>query len=204
MLNKLSERLLWLFLDMRIISEDNKEIYLYGIRQALRSLVNLLTTVIIGGLFGMIWESLLFMFLYIPLRSYAGGYHARTPIKCFFFSIVMMSIVLWVIGYWEYLKLICACQSIVALILIFFLAPIEDVNKPLDEIEIDVYRRRARRIALLECSGSLIANYFEIEIITRSVTVVLCMSAIMLLMGKLNNIVILRDSIRGIVNDRKM
>ena len=50
--------------------------------------------IIIGLLFNMICESIIFMVSYSILRIYAGGYHASTPIRCYLFSIVMIVAVL--------------------------------------------------------------------------------------------------------------
>ena len=37
-----------------------------------------------------VFESIAFLVFYIPLRSYAGGYHASTPWRCYFISIVFI------------------------------------------------------------------------------------------------------------------
>lgn len=50
-------------------------------------LINLISTIVIGVIAGNVFESIAFLVFYIPLRSYAGGYHASTPRRCYFISI---------------------------------------------------------------------------------------------------------------------
>lgn len=50
-------------------------------------LLNLISTIVIGVIASNVFESIAFFVFYIPLRSYAGGYHASTPRRCYFISI---------------------------------------------------------------------------------------------------------------------
>lgn len=82
------------------------------------------------------------MAAYIPLRMLAGGYHAKTPLRCYNFSVIMLIVVSIGIKYisitdWGYYILLATT----ALIVIVF-SPVEDKNKPLDETESKAYKRR--------------------------------------------------------------
>ena len=79
-----------------IIKESERELYYFGVNGLCLFLVNIATSVIIGILFGMLWQSLLFSAAYIPLRSYAGGYHAKTPGMCYILSTILIACVLMV------------------------------------------------------------------------------------------------------------
>lgn len=142
---------------------------------------------VIGMVFGKLPESILFMAAYIPLRSYAGGYHAKTAVRCYFFSIVMISAVLWVMRYMNYSGLICGCLSAISGSVIWFLVPVEDRNKPLDDLEKVVYRKRARGIVLAESILSLLAIFCNWKRLGMCMTLVLCVMAVMLLLGKWKN-----------------
>jgi len=176
----------WL-LENEAISREDKEIYRYGIQQGMIALVNLGTTMIIGMVFGRLLESILFMAAYIPLRSYAGGYHAKTAVRCYFFSIVMMSAVLWVMRYVMYYGLICGCLTAISGSVIWFLVPVEDRNKPLDDVEKVVYRKRARGMVLAESILLLFAILCNGERLGMCITLALCVLALMLLLGKWKN-----------------
>lgn len=68
-----------------VIKEEDAEIYIYGINQILTSVLSVSSALIIGLIFGVFPEIAVFMAAYIPLRSFAGGYHAKTPLSCYVF-----------------------------------------------------------------------------------------------------------------------
>lgn len=70
-----------------IISERDFDLYEYGFNMGITVLLNLISTIVIGVIAGKVFESIAFLVFYIPLRSYAGGYHASTPRRCNFISI---------------------------------------------------------------------------------------------------------------------
>ena len=184
MFEVLSERITDWLLKNKAFPREDKEIYRYGIQQGMIALVNLGTTMVIGMVFGKLLESILFMVAYIPLRSYAGGYHAKTAVRCYFFSIVMISAVLWVMRYVTYSGLICGCLTVISGSIIWLLAPVEDRNKPLDDAENVVYRKRARRILLFEVAFLFVSLLLKWKSIALCMTTVFCVMAIMLMLGQ--------------------
>lgn len=187
MFEVLSERVTGWLLANEAIPREDREIYRYGIQQGMIALVNLGTTMIIGMVFGRLLESILFMAAYMPLRSFAGGYHAKTAVRCYFFSIAMMSAVLWVMRCVTYVTLVCGCLTVVSGSIIWFLVPVEDRNKPLDELEKVVYRKKARKIVLAESILSLITGFCGLIRLEMCITMVLCVMVLMLLLGKWKN-----------------
>ncbi len=183
-----AERIIERLILNEAIPGEDKEIYRYGIQQGIIALLNLGTTMVIGMAFGMLLESVLFLAAYIPLRSFAGGYHAKTAVRCYFFSIVMMSAVLWVMRCVIYSGLICGCLTVIFGSIICILVPVEDRNKPLDDLEKKVYGKRARSILVPECMISLLATLCGWERIGMCMTSVLCVMMLMLLLEKWKNV----------------
>lgn len=132
------------------ISSENKAIYQYGIQQGFTIGLNILTTFVIGLVFQMVIESFLFLAVYIPLRSFAGGAHAKTANRCYVYSTIMIIATLLVIKFFPFGIFICSCLSLISGVIIFLLAPIETTNKKLDESEKRVYKKRARIILVIE------------------------------------------------------
>lgn len=133
-----------------VVKAEDAEIYIYGINQILVSVVNVLSALIIGLIFGVFFEIAVLMAAYIPLRSFAGGFHAKTPLRCYIFSIIMLIVVSIGLKYlsiaaWAYYAVLA-----VSFVIVLVLSPIEDRNKPLDELEYKVYKRRAVIIAAIE------------------------------------------------------
>ena len=88
-MNILTDKLVGMLIDEEIITSTEKEVYVYGIHQSLIILSNLAITIILGVISSMIWESIVFMFAYISIRIYAGGYHAETQLRCYVVSILI-------------------------------------------------------------------------------------------------------------------
>ena len=62
-----------------IISKSNRTLYEYGLRQMFATILNILTMLLIGFIMGLAVPAMVYTIAYIPLRVYAGGYHASTP-----------------------------------------------------------------------------------------------------------------------------
>lgn len=139
-----------LLVQNKVISVEEKELFIFGLQQGLIMILNVISSIIVGYLFGMVWQSIVFLAMYIPLRSYVGGYHARTQLRCYLFSMVLISLVLWGIKLIPWTSFICMVVSMVMGVIIFLFAPRADENKPLDEIETVVFRKRARGIYLVQ------------------------------------------------------
>lgn len=167
-----------------IISSEDREIYAYGLKQGIILLINILTTLLIGLAFNKTTETIIFLASYIPLRVYAGGYHARTQIGCYVFSIVMIISVLLAIEFIPWTNSICITISMVSALIIFFLSPVEDTNKPLDAAEVKVYGKKARIILGLEFSVLVLLMAFGMKSVVVSMVTSLFVLSFMLILGK--------------------
>ncbi|WMM26571.1 accessory gene regulator B family protein [Tissierella sp. MB52-C2] len=78
MANNMIEKVTSYFIANGVIEDEDRQIYAYGLHQGLLILLNITTTILIGFMFRAVWESILFMIVYIPLRAYGGGYHAKS------------------------------------------------------------------------------------------------------------------------------
>ena len=112
-----------------MIPPEEKELYRFGVQQGLSIALNVVTTFVIGLVFRMVLESFLFLAVYIPLRSFAGGIHAKTANRCYVYSSFMIIAVLLVIKFFPLGNLICSCLSFLSGIIIFLLAPVEAEHK---------------------------------------------------------------------------
>lgn len=170
-----------------VIQQEDRECYQYGCEQGLFMLLNLLTTVLIGLLMGMVWQSVLFTLLYIPLRIYAGGYHAKTQLRCFFVSNGM--IIAALLGMKTLLQSpsICGILLLLGAGVVLWLAPVEDQNKPLDQQEKAVYRQKGRRILVLYLALFLAGAVLRWGALTATLAAVLVEMAGMLLLGDIKN-----------------
>lgn len=180
-----SKKIVNLLVSNEIISAEDKELYEYGLHQGFILLANIFTTILIGWILNMMIESIVFLVAYIPLRSYAGGYHAKTPFRCYILSIVMISVALLVArsSIWNLISIISV--TAISSGIIFLLAPVEDKNKPLQQNERIEFKKRTN-ILLGALLGLIILFWFVVQQqIAICIMLALDMVAIMLLLGKL-------------------
>lgn len=187
MFEKLSDKLTNSLISNNTITADDREIYHYGIQQGIILILNTATTLFIGIISGMIWQSIVFMFAYIPLRSYTGGFHAKTPVRCYFSSIGLMTVVLLVMRYIHFSMLIYGILMFISGTVILLLAPMENHNKPLDEIERKVYKKRAYGLWICECLFVVTAMLLSWKQLAVCFIWAIIVAALMLVLGKLEN-----------------
>ena len=72
------------------IKLEDQELYRYGIEQGILILLNVLTALAIGLIFHCLFYVVIFSVAFVPLRSYAGGFHAKTFSRCYILSVLML------------------------------------------------------------------------------------------------------------------
>ncbi len=172
------------------IKSEDHEIYLYGFQQGFTILLNLVTICAIGIISKMLWQSILFMAAYIPLRSHAGGYHAKTHVRCYIFSIILILAVVLAMKYVHFTVFICSIMIVGASVVIICLAPVEDKNKPLDKEEQRVYRKRTYLIWAAELMVAVICCFLQQISPAVCFAMTFLVMAVMLVLGKLKNILL--------------
>ena len=117
-----------------VISKDTEEIefYRYGIEITLSSLINIALISIIGIVTNYTFESTMFLAVFI-MRSFTGGYHANTYIKCNLVTSISFVILLLIFKIIRHISLKSVILiAIFQVVTIVLLAPIENKNKPIE------------------------------------------------------------------------
>ena len=157
MLSKVSECLAGKLAKSNIIKEEDLEVYQFGIESFLMKACHLISYVTIGLLFRRLPELLVFLLAFIPLRECSGGYHARTPLKCYILScgtvITFLCLLLLIpTDKTQYSIILAVISSLV----LFFIVPVGTENKPLSDAEVTYYRSKAGFIIIIELGLVLI------------------------------------------------
>lgn len=174
-----------------LITPENREIYVYGFQQGFTILWNFISMILIGLLFQQVLECIIYLMFYFALRIYAGGYHASTVKRCYLCSCVMISAALFVIKVHILNIFICAVISFLSGVVIFFFSPVEDKNKKLDQKEVFRYRLFSRVILMAELAIQMICSCFRWDFLIFPISLSLLTLAIMLIVGKIKNRLIL-------------
>lgn len=170
------------------IQEKYIELYAKAMEVALAMGVNLVTGLLIGYFCGMWWHCITLLIAFIPLRSYAGGYHARGYISCYFESCALLTAALLFIKYYIIEKNITVRiwqLFLISVIVIFLLAPLADENKPISEKEAKVFKRRTRIILIAETLLVVIFTCLRVDYsYSIMMAITICAFALVLHIGR--------------------
>ncbi|MGB8455008.1 MAG: accessory gene regulator B family protein [Anaerocolumna sp.] len=157
MLSKASESLTNRLVTNNIIKMEDYEIYQFGIENFMMKAGHIVSYIIIGLLFQLLPELLVFLTVFIPLRENAGGYHAKTPLKCYILSCCTVLTLLCIICFiTESMMEFSIVLAVVSSLVLFLIAPVDTENKPLDEAELTYYKSKAGFIIIIELGLVLI------------------------------------------------
>ena len=93
-MKKISIRIADLLLRKHHIEESMYNIYQYGLQMTLEIGCSFITSIIVCCIWGKVIEGILFFVIFIPLRSYLGGFHMKSYWACFICSLVTLIAVL--------------------------------------------------------------------------------------------------------------
>lgn len=166
------------------IKLEDQELYRYGIEQGILILLNVLTALAIGLIFHCLFYVVIFSVAFVPLRSYAGGFHAKTFSRCYILSVLMLiSFCVFnkisIISKYSFIIIYILCS-----IIILILSPVETKTKPLDELETKVYRKKMRFILIFEFTLSI---FIRSDIFIKSISFSFVIVSILLLLGLISN-----------------
>lgn len=102
-----------------IIKPSDKDIYNYGLFVILFNFICFITIILLGILFNQLNFTLAFLFFYTPYRIFMGGFHCKSPNKCYFiFNMIFIFILLFniLINVTYHLYVISILLYIIALI----------------------------------------------------------------------------------------
>ena len=187
MFDKVASRVADNLVENSIVDADDKEIYHFGIQQGLTTLLGMGSFITIGWVFGVFWQMTIFIVAFIPLRSFAGGYHASTPKKCFMLSIILaVGVALLIVHVSVYGQTVSTIAIIAALIIMAFV-PVEDRNKPLDHKEREHYQVIARAISASFAVLAVCLTLLQFYVVAVSVAWAVAAAAVMVVIGKVKN-----------------
>lgn len=187
MFEKASVKFTDILADKGVIQSSAKEVCAYGLRQIFSSMINAFTTLLIGIVMGMIIEAVIFTIAYITIRIYAGGYHAKTPFRCYLLSIAILAAVMICMKHLTLNNIVYYLLMIMSSATILYLSPVEDKNKPLDEKEIRVYKKRAACILIFEFILFIVMNILDLQMFSAAICYAMVMLGILLIAGKEKN-----------------
>lgn len=190
MINNLSSRLTDKMIAKGSITEDERELYIYGLFMLLSQIMYFFLSVIFGFLFQCFIESVIFYIAFQFIRRYAGGYHAKTEARCEIMSTLSIFACLVVIRLSKLYGFDTAlfCLAIVATISIAVFCPLDTPEKPLTKKELKYFRKISRIILLVIFFTAIISYFLKVNILFAPCCMSLILESILLFAGKIKKV----------------
>lgn len=196
MIERFSVALSQAWVEAGIVDSGDESLYRYGLELLLSTAINIVLIAIISVAFGHPWAFLPYLISFMPLRSFAGGYHARTHWLCILVSaglytisllfVVLMNLGENVVG--------CIVVGVAVVITTWVLAPVSSENKPLSAFE----RRRSRRI-----SRGIAASLLAMDVIFAMAGATAYLAVRMFVCGEVIAMVLLITEYVNTQNDKR-
>lgn len=170
MIETLAKKLTTKFINNKIIKSEDREIYDYCFETTIVILFSYSLLFIISIIFNEFISTLIFILSFSSFRKVCGGYHADNYLKCGIMSLASYLLLILIIKKLNIIFEISTIILILGSVVIMFLSPIQDDNKPFTEQQKRRFRVISRSLAailivvfvILEAFGlhSLIANKY--------------------------------------------
>lgn len=167
MISKLSTHLTEKLLSNGTISDEDKDLYIYGLFMLFSHLMFFIIACIFGLILGCIFESIIFYIAFQFIRRYAGGYHAKTETRCEIMSAlsILCCIVIIKCSKMYDINIVLLSTSLVFAVLIFTFCPLDTPEKPLTDKEHKYFRKISLIILSLIIVAIIISFIFKFNII---------------------------------------
>lgn len=174
-----------------IVPEEDFEVYSYSFEVLISTVINSLLLLIVALITNTFLRSFAFAVCFFCLRRVCGGGHAKTHFVCIS-SMMLIYCVFLILSPHISINLPCLLiLSCAEIAIMFFLAPVEDFNKPLSADECKKYGKQSRAFVLVAVVLSFIMfqlNYAPLAIAIQFSLVTVCA---LLIFGKLKNLIII-------------
>ncbi len=167
MIHGISQIIANFLLSKEIITDDERDIYVYGYETLFSGVIDFILTMGLGIVFNRLFVAFVFFVMFVSVRMYTGGYHADNYLKCkILFAIITIAVLSA-----SYIKLPLYGEILIIILFLittYYLCPIENPNKPLTILQ----KRKYRIIGLIYSvfwSIAAIITYFNITYISMTI-----------------------------------
>jgi len=159
--SKITEHLLL----MDVIDQKDAAIYCYGLEVLLLSLLEIISILCLALLVGNFFETLFYFAAFIPLRLFAGGYHASTRLRCYLLSLFVYGIFTWLLTNFpsEHRLLFSVVVAGFSVVVIFLFAPVIHPNRYCEGSESKFLKKTSWKIVLMEMILILVGCLFQLK-----------------------------------------
>ncbi len=190
MISKLSTCLTEKLLSNGTISEEDKELYIYGLFMFISHFVFFIISCIFGLILGCVLESMVFYIAFQFIRRYAGGYHAATETRCDILSTLSILVCIVVIKLsktYDFQTILLIISALSSICILAF-CPLDTPEKPLTEKELKYFRKISWLILLAIVVAIIVLYVFKFKSVIVPCCLSLILESILISAGKIKKI----------------
>ncbi len=189
MIKKIVDTIINKQIEEKVLKTEEIKIYRYGYILLCEVVLNLIIALIIGLIFDELKIISFFLFMYIPLRSFCGGWHADKIWKCTIISNIILLLQIWGKGFLVHNIVIYIMIGLFlfSLISILYLAPVETESKKISASERHIYKKRIYCIVLIHAVIFVVLVLVDAKEYIFSIGYVYVVQNVMLVLEVLRN-----------------
>lgn len=167
-----------------VMTDEDEKVYRYGYVLLCEVFLNLVIALAIGIVFSKTKEVIFFLGMYIPLRSFCGGWHADKIWKCTVISNVILLLQVYGIAN---IKMYLSMSGMLLvfffnMVCIYFISPVDTEMKKISQDEKKIYKRKIKCILVVHVIIAIIMVLSDADKFVFSLMFVYIIQNIMLLM----------------------
>ena len=187
MFHNLAEDITFILITHKIISIEDRDVYMYGLEVILLNACLLFVYAIISLVSREMSNFLAYLVFFIPLRIFAGGYHAKTSERCFVLSTIMYGISIVAVKVIPFLYKTSTAKmlGLISIFGIVIMAPMINENNPLNKKQVKRNRIISYAIIVFDLVVYILCYNFDWHIATNELVFIILV-ALLLFIGKVS------------------
>ncbi|MDO5398598.1 MAG: accessory gene regulator B family protein [bacterium] len=174
------------------IRSEDVDICRYGIEMFIICILEMCAILFVSIILGNFFETIIYLVGFIPIRIYAGGYHANTRLRCFIMLLAVYAI-FSITNTHELLqqyRIYALIISFINILAVYLWAPLENENKSVNANERKYYRKKSLIFSVIGfIIAIIIISVNFCNTYTQAFLLGLSTALLALFAGKIKNIV---------------
>lgn len=167
-----------------VLREEEYDLYLYSFTQLFIIVCHIAAYFAIAYFYHEVWTLIAFLAAFIPLRSYAGGYHASKQLTCYFVSVATVFGILTLMKFSNIGIGVFLVLALFSFLVIVLMAPRESKNKPYEDGDRAYYRKKTLSILNGEALFAIIFSWLGYRDLSEALFLAWTLVAVLLLLDR--------------------
>lgn len=170
-----------------ILKAEDRSLYEYAYRLLLSRVLMYFIIIALGIITGNWLEMFSFLWPFVLLRQYVGGIHLEKSTSCICVSSFLVLICGEYLAQYLTIKIPFLVMWIIAVVVIFALAPVDTGSKRLEEVEKKVYGKHAKILLSIEVVIAGCLELIGVALAVKGIAVAHIILASSLILGDVKN-----------------